>query len=177
MRLFFALWPPAEVAQQLAEIARSATDQFEGRPTRQESVHLTLAFLGEVSEERLPLLIQTAQIIRAAPFVLNIDSLGYWHHNHLLWAGNATPCVALGELVNDLQMVLSNAGFAVDGQNRIFTPHITLVRKFPQASAPLTLPVVETICWPCSRFVLVRSKGSESGSSYQIIYDFSLRQY
>ena len=61
MRLFFALWPPLEVAEQLAGVARAVAQQFGGKPTRQETLHLTLAFLGEVPDDRMSLLMQTAR--------------------------------------------------------------------------------------------------------------------
>ena len=176
MRLFFALWPPTEAAEQLAGIARSTANQFGGKPTRQETIHLTLAFMGSVPEEQLPLLIQTAQIVHLAPFVLNIDSLGYWHRNHLLWAGSALPCIALAGLIENLQNALTKAGFAVDGRNRVFTPHITLIRKLPEDHVPPALPEIDAISWLCSSFTLVRSQTSDAGSFYQTIYDFPLRQ-
>lgn len=174
MRLFFSLWPPIEVAEQLAGIARSVASQLGGKPTRQDSIHLTLAFLGDVPEERLSVLTTTAQTIRSAPFALDIDSLGYWPRKHLLWAGNTTPCAALGTLVDELWNALSEAGFAGDGRNRAFSPHITLIRKLPEAREPPTLPAIDPIRWRCSSFALIRSEKSDSGSSYRTLADFPL---
>jgi len=174
MRLFFALWPPTEVAEQLCAIARSAAKRFGGKPTRQETIHLTLAFMGDVPEEQLPRLIQGAQTLRAAPFELGLDGLGYWQHNHLLWVGSSSTCMALVELNEKLQMALIESGFALAGRERIFTPHITLIRKLPETDVPLPLPAIDTINWPCSGFSLVRSQLSDAGSSYQNISSFSL---
>jgi len=174
MRLFFALWPPTDAAEQLAEVARATATRFGGKPTRAETIHLTLAFLGDVPEAQLPLLRQTAQSIRAEPFVLDIDCLGFWNRNHLLWAGNASPNVALAELIELLQQALTEAGFAVDRRNRIFTPHITLIRKLPEAVVPLTLPAIDLICWHCTRFALVCSQTPGAGATYQTLVDFPL---
>jgi len=175
MRLFFSLWPPTEAAEHLTAIGQSVARQFGGKPTRQETIHLTLAFLGEISDEQLPLLVQTAQLIRAAPFMLNIDCLGYWRRNHLLWAGSNFPCMALAELVENLQSALTEAGFAVDGRDRTFTPHITLIRKLSETRKTFTLPDIDPITWLCSSFALVRSKTSETGSYYQTLSDFRFR--
>ena len=139
-RLFFALWPPTDAAEQLAEVARATATRFGGKPIRAETIHLTLAFLGDVPEAQLPLLRQTAHSIRAEPFVLAIDCLGVRNRNHLLWAGNASPNVALAELIELLQQAMTEAGFAVDRRNRIFTPHITLIRKLPEAVVPPRFP-------------------------------------
>ena len=174
MRLFFALWPPVEAAERLSGIAGSVSKRFGGKAARQDSIHLTLAFLGDVPEEQLPRLIQTAQSIHAAPFELGLDCLGYWHHNHLLWVGSTTVCVALGELIENLQRTLIESGFAVAGRGRIFTPHISLVRKFPAAAVPLPLPSVDTISWRCSNFALVRSQLSAAGPYYESISSFLL---
>jgi len=174
VKLFFALLPPPAVAKALAELARSAASQFGGVATRQESIHLTLAFLGEVAEERLPVLIEAAQPVSAASFALMIEVLAYWRHNHLLWAGDAAPSVALARLVEDLQAALSAADFVVDGLSRAFTPHVTLIRKLPEEHVPLVLPAMDAVSWPCSHFALVCSVGSNSGPVYQTLADFPL---
>ncbi len=174
MRLFFALWPPTEAAEQLSAIARSVARRFGGKATRQENIHLTLAFLGDVPEEQLPRLMQSVHTLRAAPFELGLDCLGYWPHNHLLWVGSSSLCVALGELIENLQRALIESGFAVAGRERIFTPHITLIRKLPEAGGPLPLPAIDAINWRCSSFALVSSQRSDTGSSYRNISSFAL---
>ena len=47
MRLFFALWPPAETAHALGDWAREVAEQAGGKLTPIENIHLTLAFLGD----------------------------------------------------------------------------------------------------------------------------------
>lgn len=174
MRLFFALWPPPAAVEQLSEIARSAADQFGGKPTRSESIHLTLAFLGDVPEERLPSLIETAQTIRAGSFDLAIDVLGYWQRNNLLWAGLGSPCAGLNHLVGNLQKSLVEAGFSVSGWGRPYTPHVTLIRKVLAADIPSTLPGIEPVRWSCAGFALVHSQLSDLGSSYRTVGEFGL---
>ena len=141
---------------------------------RAETIHLTLAFLGDVPEAQLPLLRQTAESICAESFELAIDCLGFWNRNRLLWAANASPNVALAELIELLQQALTEAGFAADGRNRIFTPHITLIRKLPEAVVPLILPAMDLISWHCTRFALVCSKTPGAGATYQTLVDFPL---
>jgi 2'-5' RNA ligase len=172
VRLFFALCPPPAVAEQLAGIADSCAKKFGGKPSRQETIHMTLVFLGEVPDERLPLLIQRAKMIKATPFVINIDCLGYWSHNHLLWAGNSSPSQPLGELVGNLRIALSQAGFAFDGEKNTLTSHLTLVRKIARASAPSGLVAIDSISWCCSSFALVHSRLSTDGSAYKTICEF-----
>jgi len=174
MRLFFALWPPTEVAEQLAEVARAVALQFGGKPTRQETLHLTLAFLGEVSDEQLTLVAQTAQRIHIAPLALNIDRLGYWPRKQLLWAGETAPNAALGEFGDALQRALSEAGFALPGRRTIFSPHITLVRDLPEAREASPPTAIAAISWPCPSFALIRSQRSDAGSFYETVAEFPL---
>ena len=176
MRLFFALWPPTEATERLFELAQATADQFGGKPTRQETIHLTLAFLGEVPDERLPLAIQTAMRVRAVPFELAIDRLAYWCHNHLVWAGTTLPCAPLIELAAQLQAALTDADFASGDGKTTFTPHLSLVRKVSDNSTALRLPMIEPIHWRCSSFALVRSRLAETGPRYETVVEFPLNQ-
>ena len=176
-RVFFALWPPAEVADRLAEIAGNAATRFGGRATRCDTIHLTLAFLGDVPESRLSELCALADSVRGTSFAMTLDRLGYWQHNRLLWAGCQASLVPLGELVSCLRNALVNSGFRVDAERQGFVPHVTLVRKIP-ASAGLfenrQFPSFKALAWRADRFVLVRSRLSSSGSEYLILREFSL---
>jgi 2'-5' RNA ligase len=172
MRLFFALWPPPDVAAQLAGIARTVAQRFGGKPSRQETLHLTLAFLGDVPDDRLPVVMQTARRVCAAPFALNVDRLGHWPRKQLLWAGETAPNAVLATLGAALQLALSEAGFALPGRRTIFSPHITLVRDFPEARDGAAPATIAAIAWPCSSFALIRSQRSDAGSFYEIVAEF-----
>lgn len=175
-RLFFALWPDDELAGALADVAVAAARRLGGRPTRRDTVHLTLAFLGDVAATETAALIAAAQRVRALPFQLNIDRLGYWRHNRLLWAGCA-PCAALAELAGSLHRLLSEVGYSPAESERAFAPHLTLVRKLPSAILPPALAEFSSVAmpvWRCTRFVLVASRMSAAGPSYTTIAEFPL---
>lgn len=151
--------------------------QFGGRPTRRETIHLTLAFLGEIAESRLPELLVIARRIKGAAFDLQIDHLGFWGHNHLLWAGCASAPAALQGLVGDLHDALLPAGFRVDTGGHGFTPHLSLLRRVPVARAPLPATLVRPLLvsrWACRSFVLVRSLLSSQGPDYRVLGEFPL---
>lgn len=173
-RVFFALWPPAAIVEALAGTARSAASQLGGKATRPESIHLTLAFLGAVAESSLPLLVRAASDVRAAPFELQIDRLGYWSHKHLLWAGCSVPPPELPGLAKALPQQLGAAGFAVADAGRPFAPHLSLLRKIPAGHPPQKLPPIAPLAWSCTGFVLVRSQLSASGPEYKILAEFPL---
>lgn len=176
-RVFFALWPSPTLASALADVATAAARRYGGRSSRADTIHLTLAFLGEVPEAALPTLCALAAGIKAPPFELIIDRLGFWSHNRLLWAGCSTIPAPLQGMVIDLRNSLIAAGFAPDRDDRRFTPHLTLLRKVPLISQPgrdEPLPEISPLPWHCSRWVLVRSHSNAQGASYQVIGEFLL---
>ena len=163
------------MVDRLADIADNAAACFGGRATRRETIHLTLAFLGEVLESRLPELCAAADSVRGETFTMTLDQLGFWQHNHLLWAGSQAPVAPLGELVSRLRKALANAGFRLDAEKKGFMPHVTLVRKIPASTAPLgsrQVPSIQAMAWHADRFVLVRSRLQPSGSEYLILREF-----
>ena len=51
-RLFFAIWPTPEIAMLLNAWSRTAQVECGGRVTLPANIHLTLAFVGDVSPGR-----------------------------------------------------------------------------------------------------------------------------
>jgi len=171
-RVFFALWPPLQAARQLAATAEEFARTAGGRATRLETIHLTLAFLGEVAVERLSELQRVAGGVRAASFDLTVDRFGLWRHNRIFWAGSSAVPSALGELASALTGALQSAGCRVADPGRTFSPHLTLVRKVKALDA--ALPLGQPLLWPCRNFVLMRSTLSASGPSYETLAGFPL---
>ena len=57
-RLFFALWPSAELRRRLHALALRYQRLHGGRAMRAETLHLTLLFLGEVPRAQIASLLQ-----------------------------------------------------------------------------------------------------------------------
>jgi RNA 2',3'-cyclic 3'-phosphodiesterase len=171
-RVFFALWPPEDIAGRLAAVAADYSRAASGRPTRCETIHLTLAFLGDIAVERLPELQRVAGEVHGVSFELMLDRFGVWQHNRLFWAGCTAPPTALGELASALKQRLHDGGFAVADAKRPFAPHVTLIRKLLRLDG--ALPAAEALSWRCRDFVLVRSRLSDKGSDYEVMGRFPL---
>ncbi len=163
-RLFFALWPPGEVAGALHRLAGAMVGRSGGRLLRPESFHLTLAFLGEVPERRLAELRELADGLRLPPVDVCLDRLGYWKHNQILWAGSREPAPALAALAATLQEKLLAAGFLTEV--RPLVPHVTLLRKILH---PGELPDLGPFAWRAGELVLARSWRSDRGAAYDAI--------
>ncbi len=156
MRLFFACWPPPAVAQALARWARAAQRDCGGRATREEAIHLTLAFLGDAEPEAAQAAARQARG-EASSFVLT--EARFWAHNRIVWVGPEKCPAALAALARNL------------GEEREFAAHVTLIRK---ARAPKRLPALPALEWPVTEFLLVNSHLGPEGPSYEVLERFPL---
>lgn len=175
-RVFFALWPDARTAAALDEIGRAAHASQGGRRMRRDTLHLTLAFIGQVALERIPELqaiaAQAVQELEAAgvslAFDLVLDKLAAWRHNRIVWLGARQLPPALLALSAALHRRLTEAGYALE--QRPFAAHVTLLRN---ARCDAELPQPEALIWSNrgqqGGFVLVRSRLDQAGARYEVL--------
>jgi 2'-5' RNA ligase len=150
-RLFFALWPQADVAASLYALSGTLDAGSCARRIPRESLHMTLAFLGEVGREKLPALCELIHTLPAPAFTLGLDRIGCWPRGGIVWAGASVVSPALHECVAALWAGLKRLGFAQE--KRDFAPHVTLFRHGNVRPFALAQP----ISWPVSAIVLVES--------------------
>lgn len=166
MRLFFALWPPAGTAHALAQWSHEVARDTGGTAAAGEKIHLTLAFLGEADPARA---FNVARRVQGARHALPIDHAHYWKHNKIVWVGPQAMPAPLAALVGQLHGALKDHGFVLE--ERPFAAHITLLRK---ARPPKALPPLPKLEWPVNEMLLVRSRTSPKGSTYEPIERFPL---
>ena len=166
MRLFFALWPPPKTAHAINRWAHRVMHETGGSLTPAENIHLTLAFLGDADPAPAH---NAAQRVTASSHELPIDQGQYWTHNKIIWVGPTHPPTALTDLVTQLHSALRDAGFKIE--SRPFAAHITVLRK---AHSPRALPLMPQVEWPVTEFLLVRSRTSSKGSTYEPVERFLL---
>lgn len=165
-RLFFAVWPPAAVRERIATLARHLPLKT-GSPVRPDNFHITLQFLGQVTETQEQALVAGAGAVVVSPFELCLDQLGYWPRPRVAWLGLAKKPPELLALAEALGQVMVTAGLQPDP--RPYHPHLTLRRKVrPQSFEAEIRP----ICWRVDHFVLVHSRTFAEGVDYQVIEDF-----
>lgn len=165
--MFFAIWPPRVAADALHAWAVAAQRATGGRVTRAETIHLTLAFLGETDEKRLADLKSVSSEGRR--HALPIEQARYWPHNRIVWVGPHEIPGFLQALVENLIEELESRRFKTE--KRPFAAHITLIRK---ARDPGALPPLPAVDWPVTEFVLVRSRLSAAGPGYEVLQRFPL---
>lgn len=164
-RLFFALWPE-DSARLAAEAAiQRLRPLLAARWVRPENLHVTLAFLGDVADERLGALRAAADSVQASGFTLSLDTLEHWRKPQILCLSPFAAAPPLERLAADLSGRLRAAGFALD--DRPFRAHLTLARS--AAYVPADARLEQPILWPAGRFVLVASTQDHLGSHYAIL--------
>ncbi|HEV7814514.1 MAG TPA: RNA 2',3'-cyclic phosphodiesterase [Janthinobacterium sp.] len=148
-KLFFALWPDAAVRAALVRLQAG----LDGKPTRPDKLHLTLAFLGQRPDDALPALRHILATLPARPMTLEIDRRGYFDSHQIAWAGMRAPPPELLALRAALMQALTAAQFAPAYEQDRFHPHITLRRK---ASPPPPAPFAPLL-WRADEMVLAES--------------------
>lgn len=168
-RLFFALWPDAATRAVLARLAQHhARDN--GRAVSADNLHLTLVFVGGVTDAQRGCMEAAAATVVAAPFSVTLDRLGHWPKPKALWAGVEAAPLALTDLVTQLNTALIACGYKPDP--RSFEAHVTLARK---ALHPPDTQQIPPLVWCAEDFCLVESVTGEQGSEYRVLMRWPLR--
>jgi len=163
-RLFFALWPEPQQQRDWAALAREMIPQDCGRLVTAQNLHLTLLYLGEVSQQQRQTLEEKAGEISISTFVLRLDGIGYWRKPQVLWWGVRDIPEALAGLVRSLRQRAVDCGIEVD--QRPYKAHLTLARKVRRAPGRL---LAQPCDWRIGQFTLVRSVLSPAGAQYEVL--------
>ncbi len=132
MRTFIAIEISDEVRSGLAAFQKELRDTgAQVRWVRAETMHLTLAFLGEVPEPGLEQVRAAMELgAEGSPTLhLNVSGAGTFGSRRsprVVWAGLRGDVTALQNLQRKLAEALRTAGF--ETEDRPFSPHITLGR-------------------------------------------------
>jgi RNA 2',3'-cyclic 3'-phosphodiesterase len=163
-RLFFALWPDDEIRKEICNISNQFKDE-NIRLTKISNLHITLAFLGEVSEQAQQELEEKVSLIKIEPFNIELTRIGWWKKPQILWIGTTDIPKPLQQLVKSIKKCVKQQGLKID--QREYKPHVTIARKVKKVVIPKD---TFKINWEVSSFVLVISESTNSGVDYQIIH-------
>jgi len=180
MRAFIAIDLPEALRAALAEAQqhlRSAAS--DARWTRLEGIHLTLKFLGEISDAQTKQVVETLrQIGPIDPFSIEVKGFGFFPHvqrPRVFWAGVTAP-PALEALAAQIESRLEKIGFA--REDRAFSPHLTLARfQVPRPQPALEAAIAARAntslgAFQASEFFLFESKLSPQGAQYRKVMRF-----
>ena len=132
MRAFIAIEVPDAVKEGLAAAqGRLKSAGVEASWSRPEGVHLTLKFLGEIDEERVPEIMQALAhaLGDSERFRLGIEGVGTFPNPvsaRVVWLGIAGDVGTLVALQAAIEQ--ATAGLGLERDDRPYTPHLTLGR-------------------------------------------------
>jgi RNA 2',3'-cyclic 3'-phosphodiesterase len=182
MRLFVAVLPPPAALDELEAAAAPLRSAWPGlRWTGHSAWHVTLAFLGEVSEVAAGRL--GPRLERAAgrhpSLSLCFSGAGAFPGGaraRVLWTGLAGDRRAMASLAASVAAGARRAGAPPPGENRRFHPHLTLARcKAPSDIRPLVAELNSFAGqhWTAGEIHLIRSY-TGSGPRYETLGSWPL---
>ena len=180
MRAFIAIDLPdgirAELRRKQASFRSLCPDV---RWTQPEGIHLTLKFLGEISDQQMRDVCESLKKLgRFESFAIGLKGFGFFpdaRRPRVFWAGVEAPD-SLRQLAARVEEAMRSIGFA--REERAFRPHLTLARfRVPQAQPSLQalLPQQGEEEWgnfEVSEFFLFESKLSPHGAEYRKVERF-----
>lgn len=158
MRLFIAINFDDVITDALIAMQDAIWDAgVDGNYTKEENLHLTLAFIGEYGDpERV---LRAIESVPLSPFPLSLEGVGAF--DGLWWAG-LRASDELDLYVRRLRRALAEAQIPFDRKR--FSPHVTLIRKPSKPSLP---PVdVPPAQMTVRRVSLMRSDRGKHGMIY-----------
>ncbi len=184
MRLFVAIQIPEAIRSDMARWTRTLTHEIPDPKNRlhwvkKDQFHLTLKFLGETRDDRLPAL---SQALRSASndndsFSLSLSKVGHFG-GRVVWLGLKTGMDEASQLANSIDAACAALSF--DRENRPFQPHITLARSKINPGTillkSLSPSVAEQTFGPfaATEVSLVQSTLTPNGAIYKTLAQFPL---
>jgi RNA 2',3'-cyclic 3'-phosphodiesterase len=135
VRCFVALEMPESLKSALTALCQDLGQQFGQRTNlrwvRPNGIHLTLKFLGDVEDERIPQVQEAVSnaLAQVTPFELKIAGLGCFPKPdapRVIWVGLGGNLAGLNHAQRLTESALTAIGFAPENYN--FNPHLTLAR-------------------------------------------------
>jgi 2'-5' RNA ligase len=184
MRLFIAIGLPHEIESKLEEFQNELKPfARDAKWVNPQNIHLTLKFLGEVKEEKVPELQEVLNECgkNIGPVSVTVQGCGIFPNARrpsVFWAGVKTePLLGLQQIIEDRTQ---NLGF--EGENRPYSPHLTLARfKDPHGRLPIANEAEKRKDYEfgnfiASNFSLYKSVLKRSGAEYTVLKSFPLQK-
>jgi 2'-5' RNA ligase len=181
MRLFVAMSLSSEIRERLAAVQdRLRRAQADVSWVRPENIHVTLKFLGEAEEKRLPsILLALGEVSRVGtPFPMAVAGVGSFGGRvpRVIWVGLRDGAQPLMDLARQVEGALARLGFPKE--KREFTAHLTLGRVRSPRNAETLLAALQECrteefgAVAAVAFELIQSELRPSGSVYTVLQQF-----
>jgi len=177
MRTFISVRLNDEALEEIKKIQNelAKSNLYEGKLTEEENLHLTLKFLGEVSEKNIEEVKQRLKKIKLKKFKVKLGEVGVFSKEfvRIIW-------VKL-EGVETLQKKVDKALHGLYTQEKRYMGHITIARaKIVNDKKKLfeflNKIKVKEVEYEVKSFELMKSELTSSGPEYSVIENFCLKE-
>lgn len=132
MRVFIAIEFSKEIKDYMYSVQQELKVSMErGNFSNVENFHITLRFIGELSQDKILSLKQAIEKTAASgiSFKLHTDTIGFFPKGNkkIIWMGITNENALLEKLFLSLELELEKIG--IKKEDKPFSPHITLVRE------------------------------------------------
>jgi RNA 2',3'-cyclic 3'-phosphodiesterase len=186
VRAFIAIALPGDVHAELSRLQDAFRRAFAAPPrsdeirwTRPEGIHLTLKFLGQISDDQAQAVASALEALDGfEKFSVEVRGFGFFpdvRRPRVFWAGLEAP-PALARLASQVEDSMAGLGFV--RESRPFAPHLTLTRF----KNPSPRPALEKLAaqegarslgrFEVSEFFLFESKLNPRGAEYRKVARF-----
>ena len=180
-RIFIAINLPENIKKKLADY-KEKWPELTARWTKSDNVHITLVFLGYVSDEEIPELCKILEetVSKYNSFDINLNKICYGPFRFS--SGQAPRMVwAVGEKISELSLLKKELDKKLGVvEDREFAPHITLARisKWAwQRLEPEERPEIDediNLNFPVNSIEIMESVLKKSGPEYIILESYNL---
>jgi 2'-5' RNA ligase len=178
MRIFVALDIPQEIRVRMTEyLERASSFAPDARWARVEGLHVTLKFVGHVSDEMVQRIKAALASVKATPFEVKFEGVGFFPNAkaaRVFWIG-VSGGEALPKLAAAVDAALEKLGIAREDKD--YHPHLTLARASShplRELAPLLESAPQFGTMTARAFYLYQSQPQKGGSKYTKLERFGL---
>jgi len=185
-RIFIAINLPEDIKKKLAD-CQAKWLELPIKWTKEENLHITLMFLGYLSDEELLEILKITKEVasRHEPFFINLKKIIYGPPKkmppRMVWA-EGEKSEELGKLQKDLEnYLLASSVKGMESENRPYAPHITLGRirawEFRQIEPEERPEVNEEInlSFEVNSIEVMESELKRGGAEYAILESCQLK--
>jgi 2'-5' RNA ligase len=177
MRVFVAIELPSELKEKIYAFSQKITKRLQVKQVEEENLHLTLVFLGEISEKELDIVKNILSKIKVGEIKLKLQELQVIPSKTkplIIWIKVGGQTGKLFSLYKQTVDNLLNQGFVLKKDNLDFRPHITIARVKGGGVRSLENEHLEG-SFIADKVAIFESKLTPEGSIYSKIGEFEIK--
>jgi len=184
MRVFIAVELPEHVRARVFHEFENLQKKnlFKGKFVEKNNLHLTLHFIGEISEERVEEIKKILKEVNFPRFLCNVGKVGFFNsekHIKVIWVG----LISKEDNFQKLQKEITKKFPEIKSQNNNFFSHITIARVNSIMNKEELVKEAKRINFKkldfgVDKFVLMKSelmKEKGVGPQYKVLEEFKLK--